>query len=408
MSSGREQVAREESDSGRFQWGGVLLISICHFIHDVYSSFLSPLLPLLVEKLSINLTQAGFLGTITQLPALFNPVIGRWADQGNKIRWFIILAPALTSIPMSLLGLAPSYSVVMLLLIVVGISTSLFHVPAPVMVAKLAGNRKGQGMSFFMIGGEFARTVGPIAAVGAVSLWGLEGYYPVMIVGIVSSAIVYMRFKNSPVTIKKSSPVSLRESWGEIRGVMKSLTFILFARGFMHGSLATFLPMFIRQETGSLWLAGVGLAMYEAAGVLGIFSSGPLSDRLGRKRILGFLLISAPLFLFLFVALPGWLKVPALICTGLTLLSTTPVMLAMVQEHAKKSPSAANGFFMMVSFIARSAVVVLVGLSGDLVGLRNTYYISAFIGMAGIPFLLMLPEKNMDDRDFMASLETRR
>ena len=82
---------------------------------------------------------------------------------------------------------------------------------------------------------------------------------------------------------------------------------------------------------------------------------------------------------------------PALILTGFTLLSTTPVMLAMIQEHAEKSPSAANGFFMMVSFIARSAVIFLVGISGDLVGLKTTYYICAFFGALGIPFVFMLP-----------------
>lgn len=394
MSADLAQIKKENIDSEKFQWGGVLLISICHMIHDIYTSFLSPLLPLLIEKFSINLTQAGFLGTIVQLPAILNPMIGRWADKGDKVRLFIILGPVLTSVPMSLLGLAPTYSVAVLILLVVGISMSLFHVPAPVMVAELSGNRKGLGMSFFMIGGESARTIGPIVAVGAVSLWGLEGYYPVMIVGIASSIIVYMRFRNLPVTIKKSEPVSLLESWDEIKPAMKPLIFILFSRGFMHGSLATFLPIFIKQETGSLWLAGAALAIYEASGVMGIFTAGPLSDRLGRKRILGFQLMSAPFFLFLFIALSGWMKVLALILTGFTLLSTTPVMLAMIQEHGKNSPSAANGFFMMVSFLARSAVVVLVGGCGDMVGLETTYYISAVLGMAGIPFLFMLPEKS--------------
>ena len=134
--------------------------------------------------------------------------------------------------------------------------------------------------------------------------------------------------------------------------------------------------------------------MYEAAGVAGIFTAGPLSDNVGRKRILGFQLMSAPFFLLLFIALNGWLKGAALVLTGFTLLSTTPVMLAMIQEYAKNSPAAANGFFMMISFIARSAVVVLVGFCGDLVGLKITYYLSAVMGMAGIPFLFMLPGKN--------------
>ena len=44
-----------------FQTGKILALSIAHFIHDVYSSFLAPLLPLLIEKLSMSLTRAGFL-----------------------------------------------------------------------------------------------------------------------------------------------------------------------------------------------------------------------------------------------------------------------------------------------------------------------------------------------------------
>ena len=66
---------------GGFQTGKILALSIAHFIHDVYSSFLAPLLPLLIEKLSLSLTQAGFLSTVMQIPALLNPYIGVLADR---------------------------------------------------------------------------------------------------------------------------------------------------------------------------------------------------------------------------------------------------------------------------------------------------------------------------------------
>ncbi len=68
-----------------FRTGGVLLISLCHFIHDVYSSFLSPLLPLLIEKLSLSLTRAGLLSTVMHLPAVLNPVNG--GDGGIHCRY---------------------------------------------------------------------------------------------------------------------------------------------------------------------------------------------------------------------------------------------------------------------------------------------------------------------------------
>lgn len=379
-----------------FRTGGVLLISTCHFIHDVFSSFLSPLLPLLIEKLSLSLTRAGLLSTVMQLPALINPVIGVWADRMST-RWLIILAPSLTAVPMCLIGLAPNYAVLLFLLFVAGISVSLFHVPAPVMIAKLSGAHKGRGMSFFMMGGELARTVGPMVAVGAVSLMGLEGFYPIMLVGLASSAWLYLKFKDVPIRQETHRSISLKETWVEIRHVMQPLMAILCARGFMHAAIVTFLPTYITQQTGGLWLAGISLALVEGAGVAGVLTAGPLSDKFGRRRVLLVCLVCAPILLLGFTWLDGWLRFAVLILVGFFLLSTTPVMLAMVQEHSTHSPSAANGIFMMASFTARSSVVVVVGFCADLIGLQNTYLLSALLGLAGIPFIVMLPKSRKSE-----------
>jgi hypothetical protein len=51
-------------------------------------------------------------------------------------------------------------------------------------------------MGLFMTGGELARSLGPLAAVGAVSLLCLEGFYPVMLVGILASLWLFLRFKD--------------------------------------------------------------------------------------------------------------------------------------------------------------------------------------------------------------------
>lgn len=160
----------------------------------------------------------------------------------------------------------------------------------------------------------------------------------------------------------------------------------------MHASLATFLPTFIQIETGNLWLAGIALTVFETAGVGGILAAGSLSDRFGRRQILLVSLLGAPVTMLAFIWFNGWFRLIMLLFTGFTLLSTTPVMLALVQEHAAGSPSAANGLFMMISFLARSAIVVLVGLSGDMIGLQATFAVSAALGLLGIPFILMLPK----------------
>ncbi len=382
-------VNSQEKTPAPFQTYRVLLLSICHFIHDIYSSFLAPLLPFLIEKFSLSLTQAGFLSTVMQIPALLNPFIGKLADRVS-VRYFIILAPAMTAIPMSLLGIAPNYGMLMILLFLTGISVSLFHVPAPVMIYRIAGVKTGQGMSFYMTGGELARAVGPVIIIALVASFGFDGYYPVMIVGIITSLIMFLKFKDVPIRQKHKEAPSIRNTWRQMKGLLGPLTAIVLVRGFMHASLTTFLPLYIIQKTGNVWLAGIALSVFEAAGVAGILTMGTLSDHFGRKRMLFFCLVLAPVSLVFFIVSSGWLKFPALIITGFSLLSTTPVMLAMVQEYSKDGSSSANGVFMMISFLARSAVVVLVGFIADQIGLDNTYILCATVGFLGIPFVLTI------------------
>ena len=384
---------RAPENNGKFQTDRVLLLSICHFVHDVYSSFLAPLLPFIIEKFSLTLTQAGFLSTVMQLPALLNPYLGKLADR-ISVRYFIILAPALTAVPMSLLGLAPSYGVLLLLLFFTGVSVSLFHVPAPTMVYRVSGSKTGRGMSFYMTGGEFARTVGPMIIISAVALLGFEGYYPIMIFGLLASAVMYFKFKDVPAGIKPKEPPSIRRTFRKMKSLLVPLSAIVIVRGFMHGSLTAFLPLYIIQQSGDVWMAGISLSLFEAAGVAGILAVGSLSDRFGRKQMLLFSLVLAPLFLLLFIYSAGVIRLIVLFCTGFTLLSTTPVMLAMIQEYSDNGSSAANGLFMMISFLARSASVVVIGFIADHLGLETTYIISSLLGMLAIPAILKIPQKN--------------
>jgi FSR family fosmidomycin resistance protein-like MFS transporter len=259
------------------------------------------------------------------------------------------------------------------------------------MVAKLSGDYKGRGMALYMTGGELARAIGPLVAVGAVSLLGLEGYYPIMVFGLAASFWLFLKFKDENIRQKSRHTVSLKGTWRQVGHVMRPLIGILCARGFMHASVTTFLPTYIASRTGNLWLAGISLTLVEGAGVAGVLAAGSLSDKLGRRRMLLLSLVTAPFMLLGFVWLDGWLRYAMLIFTGLTLLSTTPVMLALVQEHSSSSPAAANGILMMALFLARSSIVVIVGLMGDAIGLEATYICCSVLGMVSIPFIMMLP-----------------
>ncbi len=280
----------------------------------------------------------------------------------------------------------------MILLFFTGISVSLFHVPAPVMVYRVAGSKTGRGMSFYMTGGESARALGPIIAVGLISVLSLETFYPIALLAIFTSFLLY--FTLPPLEKRESSKkkITIFSVIKETKHVLYPVSGILITRSLMHSSMGIFLPVFIEKQTGNIFLAGAGLALYEAFGIAGVLCSGTLSDLIGRKKVLFLAIIFAPIALILFILTHGFVQILMLAAAGFTIIAVTPVLLAIVQENAKGNPASANGLFMMVAFFSRGIVIVAVGFFGDIMGLEYTYITCAIIGFAALPFLMQLKE----------------
>jgi MFS transporter, FSR family, fosmidomycin resistance protein len=372
-----------------FQLSRVLTIIGGHFIHDTYSAFLAPLLPTLIERLSLTYTQAGSLSAITQLPSLLNPLIGYLDDKIN-LRILIVLSPAITATTMSCLGMAPSYLSLAILLFITGLSIAAFHAPSPAMIARVSGSQVGKGMSFYMAAGELGRTVGPLLASWALLTFTAGRMFPVAIPGWIASIIIYIRFRGIPVHVEKQTGFS--EILPYARRLFIPLIGIIFVRSFQTIGLGVYLPTLLESEGASIWKAGSVLAIYQFAGVFGAMLGGTMSDRMGRKPVLFAVSLFAPLFMLLFLNSTGWMIVPILIFAGLLGLSSQPILLAIVQDHLPHHRSVGNGVFMAISFICQSLAAIGIGILSDRIGLRQSFTFTALIGLLAAPVVFLLPD----------------
>ena len=384
-----ETIQYTNTEVQDFQTGQVLTIVNGHFIHDVYTAFVAPLLPVLMERLSLSLTLAGSLTAIQQFPALLNPFIGYLADKVS-LRYFVILAPAVTATLISSLGWAPNYFSLAILLFVTGISVACFHAPAPAMVARISGKKVGLGMSLFMAGGELGRTVGPLLAVWAVSTLTMDGFYKIMILGWAASILLYLRLKDLP-PITDGPRISLRSVSPVLVRVFIPLILINIFRNFMMVGLSIYLPTYMSMGGSSLWIAGAALSILELAGVGGALVSGTISDRIGRKSVLIIATVAATIFLILFINQQGWILVPILLGLGFTALSTSPVMMAVVQEHFPNHRAVGNGLYMSLNFLLRPIAILAIGYVGEKYSLQTAYLWSAIVALLAIPAILTLP-----------------
>ncbi len=353
------------------------------------------MLPLLIVKFGISLSVAGLLDVVRKLPSLFNPFIGLLADK-ICMKYLVILTPGISAISMSLLGASPSLAVLFILLFVTGISAALFHIPSPVMIKDYAGTKTATGMSFFMFAGELARTIGPLLITGALSIWGLEGSYRVMPIGIIASIVLFFKLKDVSSINSKNNKKKVK---GAKETVKELVPFFLFIAGFqlfrggMKSALTLYLPTYLIANGESLWIAGISLSVLQLAGVTGTFGAGYISDKIGHRNLLLVTAIANPLVMWAFITSSQILMIPLLIIMGFLLFASGPVILALVQETNTERPAFINSIYMSINFGIGSLMVLIVGILGDKIGLQLTYQICAVLAFASIPFIFILPKK---------------
>ena len=372
----------------------ITIVSLAHLVQDTYSAFLAPILPLLIEKLGLTLVMSAFLDIARKLPSLMNPYFGLLAERRDA-RYFVIVSPALSAFSMSLLGVATNYVALIFLLIIAGISSTLFHIPSPGMIKASAGDKLGRGMSYFMVGGEMARTVGPLLITGGVSLWGLEGTWRLMPFGFVASLILYYKLKDFKLT--QTSFTKKREkgdTWRELKKFIPLLGVIsgfMFFQSAMKMAVTLYLVVYLTGHGFSLWYASAALSVLQFFGVIGTFLSGNLSDKFGRQRSLVIMSSGAALTMSAFLfAQTTYTVFPLLALLGIFMFANGPIMLSVIHELDTKMPTFINSVYMSINFSISSIVVLLMGIFGDAIGLDRTYEIATLMGFIAIGFAFSL------------------
>jgi predicted MFS family arabinose efflux permease len=103
-------------------------------------------------------------------------------------------------------------------------------------------------------------------------------------------------------------------------------------------------------------------------------------------------LAGLPLMMGLFVLSPGILMLPLLVVLGMFLFGLRPVVLALVHDLESAHPSYVNGIYYMITFVATSTMILLVGVVSDQIGLEQTFRLAALLSAGALVFAAWLPK----------------
>ena len=361
-------------------------LTVAHLANDAYVAFLHPLLPRLMDKLGLSIALAAVLSVILSLASsLPQPVMGYLADRVGR-RWLVALGPIVSGIFLSLIGLAPTFGVLVALLALGGLGSAFFHPPAIALAGRVSeGRGSGLRVSIFSFGGHLGFALGPVIAVAMVGLFTLEGLWVAMFPGILIG-LATLAFLPRPERERMASPPPSPRYVLRALGGPLGLVFGISALGaFVQRTFLTMYPIVVDQTGGSEALGAASLSIYLGFQAGGTIFAGLLTDRTDRTRLLaGVCILAAPAH-FLAVYLPPGSAVAfvALGCAGLLNMALLPPTVVIAQEILPTGASIGSGIVMGLAWGTGALGVALVGLLGDLVGAQQAALIVMPMFLAG-------------------------
>jgi len=369
----------------------LLLLSIGHFSIDMYAGGLGGLHPRLVQNLGLSLTQAGLLGGLLIFSSsLCQPLYGYLADRFHT-RMFTVLAPAVAGVFISLLGVAPSFGWLLLLVVLGGAGVASFHPQASARVTHGVSAARGRWMAVFISAGTLGMALGPAYFSWMPAWLGMERLYWAAIPGLLCTALLWGALKEGPAPLQKK-----RFDLGPLRAAWKPLTllyFCVFVRSMIQVTYAQFIPLYLHMERGyQVTTANYVLSSYITFGALGGFLGGHLSDKLGGRKVIMISFLGSMPCLALFFFTDGALSIAGLMLGGLVLLFTIPVNVVMAQDLAPAQTGTVSALMMGFAWgLAGMIFIPLTGWLSDVFTLQWTLAALALFPIAGFLLAWKLP-----------------
>jgi len=371
-------------------WKRTALLFVGHFLNDAFAAFFAPLLPLLIDRLDLSLTLAGALGTIRiVINSLIQPGLGHLVDRAQR-PGLVVVGPLVTMLAMSLIGRASGFLQLLVVMVVSGVGTALFHPAAAALVTAATSRRHGLLMAFFSSGGTLGGAIAPIVIVAFVERFTLRETPWLILPGLLVLAAFAL-------PLRALLPVADRR---DIRGSglrelpprLLLLWLAIMLSSTCSTAFATFLAVLVAARGGSTLLGGAAISVYLLTGALAGFLAGNLSDRFGRKRVILVSFVLAPPFYLLFLYGPMSAALAFIAAAGALGLSTTPVGVVAAQECLPGRTGLVSGLVMGLAWGVGGLALTPIGWLADRLSLISVMAVVAFLPLAAAALMAAYEE----------------
>jgi len=361
-----------------------------HLGTDFSNGSLPALLPFLTDRFALSYTLAAALMLASAAASsLVQPLFGLWSDRRGA-SWLLPGGVAVAGVGIALAAAAPSYWLVLTLVVVSGLGIAAYHPEGSKFVAYASGRRRASGMSAFSIGGNLGFALGPIVATPLVVWLGLRGGLLLAVPPLAIAAALFLLLPFLRTFVPERS-VERRTAGRDQPVALTILLGVIGFRSLAWWGLLTFVPLWEVSLGHSKAYGNHLLALMLLVGGIGTIVVGPVADRIGRRPVLIATLVAAGPLILVFVVVGGAIGAAALALVGVTVVGTFGLTMVMAQEYLPRHIGTASGLSIGFSIGLGGIAALGLGALADAVDLQAALYVCAAAPLAGLALTLVLP-----------------
>jgi FSR family fosmidomycin resistance protein-like MFS transporter len=372
------------------------VLSAGHLFTDLNQGAVAALLPFLVAERGLSLAAAGTLVlAATVSSSVVQPLFGIFSDN-RPLPALMPLGVLSAGIGMAVVGVSPSYSLILLCVVLSGIGVAAFHPEAARFANYVSGARRARGMSFFSVGGNAGFALGPVLATPLVLAFGLPGTLFLGLPAAVMAAVLFLEaprmlsFKPEEAENGREESVQATEHWGPFARMVGVVT----VRSFVYFGLVAFVATYYERVLGtSAAFGNTALTVMLSSGAVGTLVMGPLADNFGRRLVVGASMLLLPPLIYGFTLTGPFLGMALLALVGALTVGTFGVTVVMGQEYLPGRIGLAAGITMGLSIGLGGLGAPVLGFLADNAGLSVTMLVIAALPVIGLVLALTLPSK---------------
>src|SRR3954449_13209195 len=154
---------------------GMAVVSAGHMFTDMSQGAVPALLPFLKSHMHLSYAAVSTLVLAATISSsVIQPLFGRYSDR-RSLPQLMPVGVLFGGLGIAAAGLAPSYGLVFLAIVVSGIGVAAFHPEGSRFANYLSGAKRASGMSLFSVGGNVGFALGPVVVTPLLLAFGLQG-----------------------------------------------------------------------------------------------------------------------------------------------------------------------------------------------------------------------------------------